>query len=461
MRFSRGITYIIEWTLPVGIAVSSTTANASFYEDSKANLTLKNLYFDQDFHSGSASPSRQTEWGQGFLLGFTSGFTEGAIGFGVDINGSAVFKLDSGGRTDKPGRTRQPGASLPLKHDNSSVDEFSSLGAAVKISAGKSLLKIGEFTPNNPMITSNTARISPQTYTGGEIVSNDMDNLKFTAGRVNAAKGRINSGHGGLSVNGANTQRLASDRQDGAPARFVNEFVYAGVEYRAANNLSLHYYHAQLEDFYKQDFFGLKYVFNLGPGLINFDGRQYFSKPHGKNGTDSGLAKGYTINGFYGDDAPYATKGKVDNRMTTLRMTYTIGAHTVGLGYQKLYGKSDLPWLNQGNGTNQYTFTSTLAATYTRAGERARAIDYSYDFSGLGIPGLRASAMYFYGDQIATRFGSREEFETDYAASYVIQSGPLKNLSFVWLNAPYRTDLESARDSDQNRFIVLYTIPLK
>ncbi|NIE78034.1 OprD family porin [Pantoea sp. Ap-967] len=461
MRFGKGIIQVMEWALPIGIAVSGSAANAGFIEDGKASLTLKNLYFDQDFHSGDAGPSRQTDWGQGFLLDYSSGLTDGVVGVGVDVKGTAVFKLDSGGRTDKPGRTRQPGASFPLKHDNSSVDEFSSLGVAVKLALGKSVIKAGEITPNNPVITSNIGRIAPQTYTGTEATSSDLDGLKLTVGRVNAAKSRINSGHSGLSINGANTQRPSSASQDGAPARFVNEFIYAGVEYQASENLSLQYYHAQLTDFYKQDFLGLKYLLNLGPGRVNFDARQYFSTPDGKNGKASGLADGYTISGFYGEDSPYITKGKVDNRMTTLRLTYSFGTHTVGLGYQKLNGRSDLPWLNQGNGTNQYTFTSTLAAAYTRAGERTRAIDYTYDFSGLGIPGLRASAMYFYGDQIATKLGSRKEFETDYTLSYVIQDGPLKDLSFVWLNAPYRTNLETARDSDQNRFIISYTIPLK
>ena len=69
---------------------------AGFVEDSKASVTARNFYINQDNRDGAAKPSKQEEWGQGFLLNYTSGFTEGTVGFGVDALGLLGVRLDSG-----------------------------------------------------------------------------------------------------------------------------------------------------------------------------------------------------------------------------------------------------------------------------------------------------------------------------------------------------------------------------
>lgn len=80
---------------------------AGFIEDSKASLTLRNLYINTDNRNGPANPSKQEEWGQGFLLNYTSGFTEGTVGFGVDALGLLGVRLDSGGGTHYESASRR------------------------------------------------------------------------------------------------------------------------------------------------------------------------------------------------------------------------------------------------------------------------------------------------------------------------------------------------------------------
>ena len=63
--------------------------------DSNAGLEARNFYFNRDFRQDSASQSKQEEWAQGFLLRYESGFTEGAVGVGVDAIGMLGLKLDS------------------------------------------------------------------------------------------------------------------------------------------------------------------------------------------------------------------------------------------------------------------------------------------------------------------------------------------------------------------------------
>lgn len=64
-------------------------AQADFIGDSKATLTLRNYYFNNDFRDrpGAAGQSKTAEWAQGFLLDYKSGFTDGTVGFGVDALG--------------------------------------------------------------------------------------------------------------------------------------------------------------------------------------------------------------------------------------------------------------------------------------------------------------------------------------------------------------------------------------
>lgn len=106
---------------------------AGFIEDSKASLTLRNFYIDTDNRNGSAAPSKQNEWGQGFMLNYASGYTQGTVGFGVDALGLLGVRLDGGGRAGKANVERQPGTIFPLEHDGSAVDEFSSLGLTAKM----------------------------------------------------------------------------------------------------------------------------------------------------------------------------------------------------------------------------------------------------------------------------------------------------------------------------------------
>ena len=83
-------------SLPLAIALgilAQQAGAAGFVDDSKATLGLRNFYINQDTRNADANT--QEEWGQGFLFNYTSGFTEGTVGVGVDALGRAGIKLDS------------------------------------------------------------------------------------------------------------------------------------------------------------------------------------------------------------------------------------------------------------------------------------------------------------------------------------------------------------------------------
>lgn len=71
--------------LAITAAALSQAASADFLGDSKATLDMRNLYFNEDVRDRDI-PSTQ-EWGQGFILNYQSGFTEGTVGLGIDAIG--------------------------------------------------------------------------------------------------------------------------------------------------------------------------------------------------------------------------------------------------------------------------------------------------------------------------------------------------------------------------------------
>ncbi|AJO81299.1 OprD family porin [Pseudomonas chlororaphis] len=449
--------------LAVAVGVLAQQAGAAgFIEDSKATLGLRNFYINTDNRDAdtkaSGAQSKQEEWGQGFQLNFTSGYTEGTVGFGLDAIGLLGIKLDSGGGTNGATATSYGGTVFPSESNGKAVDNYSSLGLTAKAKISQTELKLGTLQPKLPVIVTNDGRMLPQTFQGGQITSNDIKDLTLVGGQIEHAKGRNSSNNEELSIAGANAHTAAG--------RDSNKFIYGGGDYKITKDLTAQYYYGNLKDFYKQHFVGLLHNWAIGPGVLKSDLRYFNSRDDGANGHDSA----YYTTGDYGTGI---TKGKVDNNLISGLFLYSVNGHTFGGGYQVSNGDSDFPWLNQGDGSSAYLTTDMQIAKFARAGERTWQARYSYDFAKLGVPGLTAGVIYLRGDNIDTsgKEGSvlpqrtvsvtnASEWERDLTVAYVIPEGPLKNLGLTWKNAMWRNDIPGQRSQDENRLIVSYSIPL-
>jgi len=434
-------------SLALAVAAStlglSQVAFADFIGDSKASLTMRNFYFDNDVKNTTDNNGAAREWGQGFILNYQSGFTEGTVGFGVDAVGMLGVRLDGGGRATKAGRDRTPGVLFPLESDGSAVDEYSKAGATAKVRVSKTEGRIGTLTPRLPILVSNDGRLLPQLFEGGMITSNEIDNLTLTAGQIEHAVGRSSSNSTGLAVAGGTQES--------------NKFYFAGGDWKVNSDLTAQYYYANLEDYYKQHFAGLGHNLALGEGSLKTDLRYFRTTSDGKNGKEAGYsASGYTRNG----------DGKIDNNTWSAAFTYSLNSHAVMLGYQRVSEDSNFVQLNQGNlpnegagGSSVYLLTDRLLNSFTRAGERTTFGQYSYDFASVGVPGLKASVAYLKGTNIQVRnAGDAKEWERDIALDYAFQDGALKGLGLGWRYGVLRGN--AATDADQNRLIVSYTLPL-
>lgn len=436
-------------TLALAVAVGVLTqqaAAAGFIEDSKATLGLRNFYINTDNRDGDADPSRQEEWGQGFIFNFTSGYTEGTVGFGVDAIGLLGVKLDSGKGTAYNGSNNKGGTVFPSESDGRAVDDFGSVGLTAKAKISKTELRLGTLQPKLPVVSFNDGRMLPQTFEGGQITSSDIDNLTLVGGKLEHAKGRNSTNNDSLTIagsNGATTTATSNKRS--------NAFYYAGGDYKITKDLTAQYYYGNLDDFYTQHFLGLIHNWVLPVGSLKSDLRYFNSDSDGKNASQEGRSSGYRSSG-------YQNNGEVDNRTWSAKFTYSLQGHALSAGYQRVNGTSDFPFLNQGDGGSAYLITDVQINKFQRAGERTWLAQYAYDFATVGVPGLTTSVMYLKGDNIATSAGDKGEWERDLTVGYVIPDGKFKGLGLAWRNATMRSDV--ARDQDENRLIVSYSLPL-
>ncbi|MHB0766150.1 OprD family porin [Stutzerimonas sp. NM35] len=431
--------------LAVTLGILAQQAGAAgFIEDSKASLDLRNFYFNNDNRESQNASGQVNEWGQGFVLNFTSGFTEGTVGFGVDALGLLGVRLDGGGRAGKAGIERTPGQLFPLESDGSAVDNYSTLGLTGKARLSKTELRYGTLLPKLPILVHNDGRLLPQTFEGGQITSKEISNVTLTGGLIERAVGRASTNGTGLAVAGGTQES--------------NKFWFAGGDWQATPELTAQYYYANLEDYYKQHFAGLLHVLALGDKQsLKTDLRYFRTDSEGANAKGT---TGYTTSGYTRNNS-----GEIDNNTWSAAFTYSLGGHAFTLGHQRVSENSNFVQLNQGNlanegagGASVYLLTDRQLFSFTRAGERTTFGEYGYNFAALGVPGLRASTAYLKGTNIKTAGRDQKEWERDFRLDYTLQSGPLKGVSFSWRNASLRT--EAANDTDQNRLIVSYSLPL-
>ena len=429
----------ISATLMFGSIAMSSQVFADFLGDSKATLGMRNFYFNNDNREGTAAPSKTEEWAQGFMLDVKSGYTDGTVGFGVDALGLLGVTLDTG-------KGRHVGSSMiPSDSDNRAVDEWSRLGLTGKVKISKTELRYGTLTPKLPILVANDGRVLPQTFDGGQITSSEFKDLTLTGGRIEHATGRGSTDQTGLAALGG--------------TRESNQFDFAGGDWKVTKDLTAQYYYANLDNYYTQQFFGLIHTLAFSDNQSLKTDLRYFKTD--SSGANSSGTTGYRISGYTenGD-------GEIDNRTWSAALIYTVGGHAVTAGYQSVSDGSNFTQLNQGSlvdkgagGSSVYLYTDRFIQSFTRAGENTAFGQYAYDFAALGVPGLKASVMYLSGTNIKTASGSdQKEWERDFTLDYVLQSGALKGVGFGWRNG--KSNSEAARDQDQNRIVVSYSIPL-
>ncbi|MCS3471511.1 hypothetical protein M2401_005275 [Pseudomonas sp. JUb42] len=432
--------------------------NAGFLEDSHVILGSRSMYYDADVRSNKASKTGahtpdEREAATALRLDYKSGFTQGIIGFGIDAQAIEAIHLDGGTGHHLDGNAN----SFFPSNGDSAANNWSRINANAKFRVSQTELHVGgALAPALPILLSNDSRVTPQTYEGGILTSKDIPDLTFTAGEINKVSGRASSNATGLSVAGA--------------TKDSDSFTFGGVDYtpfgRSTNsllkNLTVQYYYADLENFYKQNFFGLIHVVPLGDDQSFKTDLRYFDSTHdGKNGQ-----AGYAFN----NNSGYAKHaGEVDNKTYSAQFTYQLGSSSLMLGHIGISDDGGFVWANQGSlvdpvaqgagGSDFYLFTNAMVGSFSRAGEQVNVGQYTYDFRNW-VPGLKASFAYLSGDNIKAKVAGGSELheaERDMRLDYVVQAGLLKGFGTTIRTGNYHGENTGTSSQDQTRIIFNYT----
>ncbi|WP_047300038.1 OprD family porin [Pseudomonas fluorescens] len=397
-------------------ALPVAAEEAGFVEGAKVNLNLRNFYINRNFTNPTKAQGKAEEWTQSFILDARSGFTQGTVGFGMDVLGLYSLKLDGGKGT---GGTQL----LPLDHDGRPADNFGRTNVAFKAKLSQTEVKVGEWMPVLPILRSDDGRSLPQTFRGGQITSKEIDGLTLYGGQFRANSPRDDSSMSDMSMTGK--AAFTSDR-----------FNFQGGEYAFnEKRTQIGLWNAELKDIYSQQYINLIHSQPLGEWTL-----------------------GANLGFFYGKDDGSARAGDLDNKTWSALFSAKYGGSTFYVGLQKLTG--DSAWMRV-NGTSGGTLANdSYNASYDNARERSWQVRHDYNFVALGVPGLTLMNRYISGDNVHTgTITDGKEWGRESELGYTVQSGTLKDLNVRWRNSTMRRDF-SNNEFDENRLIISYPISL-
>ncbi len=414
-------THISRLSLTIGalLGACEVVAEEGFIEGASATLQVRNYYFSRDFSDivGANQQSKSEEWAQGFILNIKSGYTPGTVGFGIDVLGQLGIKLDSSADRVNTGL-------LPTGGDGKAADDFGRIGAALKARLSKTELKVGELTPNLPVLTFSDIRLLPPTYQGASLVSQEIEGLTLQAGQLRSGSLLNEAGDGKMRAKLGHVPQLAGNAE-------TDRFNYAGADYAFNDKRSsVGIWYAQLEDIYDQRFYSLKHSEPVGDWVFGVNLGFYDSKEDGER-----------------------LLGDIDNRALFTLLSAKRGGHTFSVGYQAMFGDDAFPRV-----FNNITPLGNEVPTYEFAGadERSWQVRHDFDFAAVGIPGLVSTLRYIRGDNVDTGVGFEgKEWERDLDLGYTFQSGWLSGLGIRVRNVVARSNYRS--DIDENRLIFNYT----
>ena len=398
------------------IAILAATATlgtsatyADFVDDSQVQLKFKNFYLDRQI--AEAPQNNWGSWSQGVTLDAKSGYQDIGAGIqvGADLLVQHAFKLN--------GRDKNPDWILP--HDGKeSKDNFGKVGVTLKAKVAQTELKVGEILPVSPVLVFDPSRQLLTTYSGAWLESKDLKNTKLTLAYIDGINNRYDNQFRDLTKFNPPANYDTGAEADG--------MYIAGIDHQFTPEIGGSYWYADVQDIYQQHYVGANYKTKLGEKAKLDSHVRYFDN------SDSG-------------DKLY---GEIDNQALSVGAKVNYGSHTVGLGYQQMFGDNAFPTL--GGWVPQPYLVNWGVATFTAKNEKSWGLTYGYDFSELGAKGLNATAVYFSGYDADTNGKTNQDSnELNLIVNYTVLEGKLKGLGFqamyIDANFDYKSDLEEYR----------------
>lgn len=412
--------------------VSDQAEAKGFVEGSAFDLKLRNYYYNRDKKGPGNQDDR--DWTQGLWANFTSGYTQGTIGVGVDAFGYFGLKLWGPDKYSGSGN-------LVTDSDDRNHETQGKLGGAVKFRVSKTELKVGDMQPTSPVFAVGGSRLLPQTASGLSLQSSEIAGLDLEAGHFYSGTSQDDTSRsGGIFANYSGREANSAD--------------FAGGKYAITDSLGVAFYAAKLEDIWNQYYGNVNYALPLSDDQsLAFDANIYRT-------TDEGSAEA----------------GSISNTTWSGSVAYSFAAaHTVTLAYQKVHGDTPFDYIGIGDnnrgGDSIFLNNSIQYSDFNGPGEKSWQVRYDLNMTPYGVPGLSFMTRYIKGTDIdgtktptgsdyAGAYGADgKHHETNFEAKYVLQTGPAKDLSFRIRQAWHRANADQ-REGDVNEFRLIVDYPI-
>lgn len=427
---------VMKWSV-IALAVAAGTSQLAFasaqsdskgfVEDSDLQLLNRNYFFQRDFKNNAPGQNMREEWAHGVMSEFTSGFTQGTVGVGVDAYGYMGIKLDSGGGRSGTGL-------LPDDSDGGSQDNYGEAGGAVKARISNTVLKYGEMRTGAPVFATSHSRLLPETATGFNLTSEEIENLSLEGGYFTAYNNRASTN---------SDDELLINYGSGEIGKSI---AYLGGSYTFSDQLSVTLYGSKFDETWNQYYLNTNYVLPISEGQsLTFD-----------------------FNLYQTNDTGDSLQGDIDNTTFSLSAVYGLGNHSFLLAYQEVDGDTPFDYVG---GDSIFLSNSMQYSDFNGANEKSYRVGYTYDWAGLGVPGLTTMATYVKGTDVdgtdadinggyaGLQGEDGEHHETNLEAKYVVQEGAAKDLSIRLRQAFHYANADQG-EGDIHEFRVIVDYPL-
>ena len=426
--------------IPVSVKATSAQADAQgFVEGQSLSGSTRNWYareratraplFKYYKRDGTRHDTHSRDnWLQGTILNYSSGFTQGTVGFAIEAAGYNAIALEQG-RAAVGGPNNRT-----LTHsDGDVIGQWSKLGLGnIKARISNTTLTAGRQSIDTPMIASIGNRALPSSFQGASLHSAEFDNLSFDF---------------------ASFDRV-SPRTEQSLSKFRSEYGAAGLETDRASTVGLNYqpfeslrtslYAAKVDDFWNQYYFGANHVMGDSAVLSLSTGLNYYKT------VDEGRKK----------------LGEIDNDTYSLSFGLTHQAHTLTASWQQVNGNEYFDYLHE---TNGIYLANSLLSDFNGPNEKSLQLSYVLNMAPYGVPGLKFNVYNARGWGIdgthyrGTGYDVRgQDGETHYewgiGTSYAVQSGPLKDTSIRATYTAHRASKAQA-DGSLDELRLVTTIP--
>jgi hypothetical protein len=426
--------------VPTELASSNAQSEAKgFLEDSKLTGSTRNWYSNENLQRGGQfsrrengvvvdQDSRRINWVQGTIIDYSSGFTQGPIGFATEV---AVYNAVA---LDRDKDDLMGGANRTLtKNNGDAVGQWSKMGLGnVKARMSNTTLTLGRQSVNTPVIAYIGNRALPSSFEGVSLLSEEFNNLSFQAGSFDRVSPRSEQ---------SLTKFTSEYNANGATADRVD---MAGIDYKPLKSLTTSFYASNVEDFWHQYYVGVL---------------------HEMGDTDVvGLST--NLNYYKTKDTGARKMGEIDNDTYSLSLTATHKAHSFSIAYQEVEGDTYFDYVHD---TNAIFLANSLLSDFNGPNEKSVQLSYLLNMADYGVPGLKFNVYQARGFDIdgthykgtaydVSRMDGETHYEYGVGSSYTLQSGPLKATT---VRATYTTHRASAEQADGsiNEFRLVTTIP--